>query len=255
MAFVKTEREIALMRIAGKILGRTLAALRNEVTPGVSGLTLDSHARDLIRSFGGEPAFLGYQPYGADRPYPATLCVSINDVVVHGVPSSRRMQEGDLVKLDLGVRVKGYYADAAITVPAGAVSKEAQTLMRATERALVQGIRSARAGKTLGDVGYAIKKVANAYKVSVVKGLTGHGIGSELHEDPVVLNEGFPGKGMVLVAGMTIAIEPMFSLGSPRVVQGEDDGYGTSDGSLSAHFEHTVLIGAKGAEVLTAPIS
>jgi methionyl aminopeptidase len=251
MAFVKTAQEIALMRIAGKILGKTLGTLKGEIRPGISGLELDKRARKLIEALGGEPAFLGYRPDGADRPYPATLCVSINEVVVHGVPTSRKIKEGDLVKLDLGVRVKGYYADAAITVAVGEIPKEARTLITATEKALLRGIRAARPGNALGDIGHSIQKVARAHGLSVIRGLTGHGIGSNLHEDPVVLNEGNPGKGMRLKAGMTIAIEPMFSLGAKDIVQQSDEGYATKDKSLSAHFEHTILIMDRGSEILT----
>ncbi len=251
MAFVKTAQEIALMRIAGKILGKTLLSLRGEVREGVSGIELDRKAKKLIEELGGESAFLGYRPDGAKRPYPATLCISFNEVVVHGVPSPRKIKAGDLVKLDLGVRVKGYYADAAITVPVGEISKEAHVLVATTEKALYRGIRAARSGNTLGDIGYAIEKAAHVHGVSVIRGLTGHGIGSNLHEDPVVYNEGKPGQGMRLKPGMTIAIEPMFSLGTRDIVQEKDEGYATKDASIAAHFEHTVLITDDDPEILT----
>ena len=251
MAAIKTDREIALMRVAGKILAKTFQALVPLVRPGASGVALDAHARMLIKQWGGHPAFLGYKPYGAARPFPAALCVSINDVVVHGVPTNRPFAEGDLIKLDLGVRVGGYYADAALTVPVGRVSADAERLLNATKQALERGMRAARAGNTLGDIGYAISSVAKRHRVKVVEGLTGHGIGSELHEDPAVLNEGSPHTGLTLAAGMALAIEPMFSLGSKRIVQQDDDGYTTSDRAMSAHFEHTVLITDGAPEVLT----
>ena len=239
------------MRIAGKILGKTLKILRDEVRPGISGLDLNNRAEEIIKSFGGECAFLGYRPSGAGRPFPAALCVSLNDVVVHGVPNRQRIKNGDLVKLDLGVRVQGYYADAAISVTVGSVDDDVMTLVEATKQALLKGIRAARPGKTLGDIGAAIEAIAETHGVSVIKGLTGHGIGTDLHEDPIVYNEGKPNTGMKLRPGMTIAIEPMFSLGSKHVVQKKDESYATSDHALAAHFEHTVLIGEKQTEILT----
>jgi methionyl aminopeptidase len=251
MALIKTNDEVARMRVAGKILARTLRELKEKVAPGVTGAELDSLARTLIREAGGEPAFLNYRPDGAERGFPATLCVSINAVVVHGVPTRVPFAPGDLVKLDLGVRYRGYYADAALTVAVPPVDAMRRKLIVSAEEALREGIFVAKPGNTLGDIGAAIKARIEHHGFSVIQGLTGHGIGSILHEDPVVWNEGTAGKGMILKAGMVLAIEPMVSAGSPRVIQELDESYATTDGSLSSHAEHTIYIGAEGPEILT----
>jgi methionyl aminopeptidase len=248
---LKTPEEIEIMAEGGRRLGAVLEALRGEVRVGVTTRELDRRAEELIRMGGDAPAFKNYLPDGADRPYPATLCTSVNDGVVHGLPSDRMLEEGDVLKLDLGLLHGGLYVDAAITVPVGRVSDDAWRLVRATEAALNAGISQARAGRTLGDIGAAVQRVVERDGFSVVTALTGHGIGRELHEDPSVLNVGKPGAGDVLVAGMVIAIEPMTALGKARVKQLKDDSFVTADGSTAAHFEHTVAITKGGPRVLT----
>lgn len=249
---LKTEHDLKFLRISGKILSRTLKLLREEVKPGVSLKHLDQIAEAHIREEGGEPTFLGYTPEGIGEPYPASLCASVNDIVVHGIPSNYVLKEGDIVSLDLGVTFKGYITDAAITVPVGKVSEDAKKLLRATEKSLQNGIYECMPGKTLGDIGYAVEETAKKAGVFVVNGLTGHGVGFDLHEDPSVFNKGKRGVGMKLVPGLVIAIEPMFALGTASVIIKDDNSFATKDKSLAAHFEHTIAITEKGYEVLTA---
>lgn len=248
---IKTPEEIETIARAGAILRVTLDKLAQEAKAGVSLTALDRLAEKMIRANGGIPAFLKYHPYGAAKPFPATICASVNDVVVHGVPTSYKLKDGDILSIDCGVKIDGWYSDAAITVAIGAVSPKAQKLIRVTELALERGIEAARVGNTVGDIGYAIGGIIRANKMFVIKGLTGHGIGTDLHEDPSIFNEGDPGTGMKLKEGMVIAIEPMVSLGTGRVVQLEDDSFATSDGSLSAHFEKTIAITSDEARILT----
>jgi methionyl aminopeptidase len=251
-AFIKTEEEIGKIRIAGGILSHVLRELTLIAESGVTLRELDEVAHELIVKHGGEPAFLGYRPEGASRPYPATLCASLNDTVVHGVPTKRRLVSGDLLKLDLGVRYRGYYSDSAVTIPIGEVDAEAKKLIATTLSALKAGITAARPGMRLGDIGHAIAHEVRRGGFSVVRGLTGHGVGKALHEDPSVFNEGQRGKGLLLKRGMVLAIEPMVAMGKPGVVQGSDESYATEDGSLAAHFEHTVVITGGDPEILTA---
>ena len=242
---------IRSMRAAGKLLAEVLGRLAAEAREGVSLEALDSIARSLIEAGGGSPAFLGYQPDGARRPFPATICASLNEVVVHGVPSARRLVGGDILKLDTGVRYRGYCADAAITVGVGEISKEAKQLIEAAHEALDAGIRAAGSRRRIGDIGAAIQEAVLRRGFRVVKGLTGHGIGRNRHEDPTIFNEGKRGTGLRLKPGMAFAIEPMVSMGSPHIVQLPDESYATADGSISVHFEHTVLLTTDGVEVLT----
>jgi len=251
MIVLKTPEEIDVMREAGKKLARVLDALKAEVKPGVKTLDLDTRARELIEAEGARPAFLGYQPSGAERPFPATVCISINETVVHGLPSDYVIKEGDLVKLDLGLIHRGFYSDAAVTVKAGEVSQKAAKLVWVTEEALKKGIAAAKIGSTLGDLGAVIGNFVKDNGFEVVKTLTGHGIGRDLHEDPYVFNFGRPGEGEELKEGMVLALEPMVTAGGARVRQLEDDSFVTADGSLAAHFEHTVAITKNGPEVLT----
>jgi len=251
MVTLKTPAEIELMAEAGGHLARVLRTLAGEVKAGIETRELETKSLALIQESGCIPAFLNYRPGGAHKPFPASLCVSVNDVVVHGVPSQYVIRDGDLVKLDLGVIWKGFYADAAVTVPVGNVSDEARRLTEVTRAALDAGIRAAKLGDTLGDIGWAIENTVHAAKFSVADTLTGHGIGRELHEDPWVMNTGRPGVGDVLREGMVIAIEPMVAAGKGHVRQGKDDSFMTADGSLSAHFEHTVAITKNGPRVLT----
>jgi methionyl aminopeptidase len=208
-------------------------------------------AYSLIKGKKAEPAFLGYKPDAESLPFGASICASVNDAVVHGFPSDYILKSGDILKIDAGVKLNGFYSDSAITVAIGRVSKEAGILIRATEEALEKAIKELRPGKTLGDVGFAIESVAKKNKLSVIRELTGHGVGLDLHEDPMVLNFGKKNTGLKLKEGMVLAIEPMFSLGSSRVVRLSDESWATDDGSLSAHFEHTIAITAKGPKILT----
>ena len=252
MAKLKTSDEIEALRESGKRLGRILQAVKAEIKPGVTTLHLDEVAERLIREGGDIPPFLNYTPHGAREPFPASLCVSINDEIVHGIPSDRIIKEGDLVSIDLGVSHKGMITDAALTVAVGDVSEQLQTLIAETERALYAGIKAARAGGHIGDIGSAIERMGNAKGYGIVRELGGHGVGHKVHEDPYVPNYGKKGNGPILKAGMVIAIEPMFMLGSEDIRM-MPDGYTivTEDGSISAHFEHTIVITEKGSEIVT----
>jgi len=251
MKFIKTAGEIKKMRVAGQILASVAKEVRNAVKIGASLKELDKLAYQLIIKAGAEPAFLNYKPYGAAKAYPATICASINDVVVHGIPTDYKIKDGDVVKLDFGTRYEGYNADAAWTVGVGKFSARTKKLISTTENALLVAIKQVKAGATIGDIGYAIHKYVSRHGFRVVKGLTGHGIGKALHEDPSVYNEGKKGVGMRLEVGMTIAIEPMVSAGTSEVYKNDDDSYIVTDNSMSAHFEHTVLVTKDGCEILT----
>ncbi len=248
---IKSKEEIALMAEAGRRLGVVLRTLRGEVKAGVTTLEFDERARELITANGDRPAFLGYKPNGATKAYPFTLCASINDSVVHGPPGKYVIKDGDLVKLDLGLVHEGFYVDAATTVAVGAVSPEARHLVAITEEALYRGIKAAWPEARLGDIGQAVQSFVEENGFSVVTTLTGHGIGRKLHEEPSVPNFGQAGTGERLRVGMVIAIEPMVNMGSEAVRQLKDDSFVTRDGSLSAHFEHTVVVTNKGPVILT----
>lgn len=249
---LKNEHDLKLLRVSGNILSDTLKLLASEVKPGVRLKHFDELAKLHITRAGGTPTFLGYTPEGIGNPYPASLCASVNETIVHGIPGNYELKEGDIVSFDLGVTFKGYVTDSAITVPVGKVSSDAQRLIDVTKKSLEEGINECVPGNTLGDVGFAIELVAKKAGVFVVDGLTGHGVGFELHEDPSVFNRGRRGAGMKLVPGLVIAIEPMFALGTSIAILKRDDSFATKDKSLSAHFEHTVAITEKGCEVLTA---
>lgn len=251
MLVLKTPEEIEIMAEGGRRLAEVLRTLQAEMRAGVTTKHLDHIAYQLIHKLGAKPAFLNYRPSGARRAYPYTLCASINDTVVHGQPSEYAIQEGDLVKLDLGLIYKGFYLDSAVTAAAGEVSREAKKLIAATREALEAGIAECYLGKTLGDIGCAIEKVAKKNKFSVAEGLIGHGIGRSLHEDPPVFNFGKRGDGEPLEDGMVIAIEPMVAAGGGATVTRKDDSFATRDGSLAAHFEHTVAITPAGPRILT----
>jgi len=239
------------MAEGGAILASVLRELEKMTGVGVATIELDRLARELITKAGAKPAFLHYRPAGARKAYPYTLCSSINDVVVHGQPSVYKIREGDLVKLDLGLKYQGLYVDAAITVPVGDVGSRAKKMIQTAQEALAAGVKEAKPGHTVGDIGYAVQKVTEKNKFSVVDGLTGHGIGEALHEDPTVFNVGRKGHGEALEVGMVIAIEPMIAMGGGSIRQLLDESYGTADGSLAVHFEHTVAITAKGPRILT----
>jgi methionyl aminopeptidase len=244
MITIKSPREIETMATAGRIVAATLALVAQHVAPGVSTERLDRLAEDFIRSHpGARPSFKGLYDF------PATLCTSLNDEIVHGIPSPKRvLSGGDVLSVDVGVWLEGLHADSAATFPVGAVSDEATRLLQVTQAALQAGLAQARAGNHVGDIGFAVQQVAEDAGFSVVRELVGHGIGSSFHEEPQVPNYGKPKRGPRLVAGMTIAIEPMVNVGSPEI-RTLDDKWTvvTVDGSLSAHFEHTVAIGQNGA--------
>jgi len=254
MISIKTKEDIATLREGGKRHAFILQELAAMVKPGLAVIELDVRARELIAERGDTASFLNYKPDGARRPYPAAVCVSVNEEVVHGIPTegNRILHEGDIVSIDLGLTHKGLITDAAITVPVGTVTPELQQLIDVTKKALALGIKAAKGGKHVGDIGNAIERFVIPYGYGLVEDLSGHGVGYDVHEDPYVPNFGDPGKGESLRPGMVIAIEPMLNLGTKDVIFGKD-GYTftTADGKPSAHFEHTVVITKSGAEVLT----
>ena len=250
---LKSAAQLALMREAGLVVAQALSEMRDAVAPGVSTLELDGIARDVLRAAGATSNFLGYDL--GSGPYPGAICASVNDRIVHGIPSSDvRLRDGDLISLDVGAVVGGWHGDGAITVPVGEVSAEAQALSDACERALWDGLAAVRAGERLGDVSHAVEtSVRRSGQYGIVTGYGGHGIGSRMHMDPHILNYGPPGQGPRLVPGMVLAIEPMITLGSPNSRE-LADGWTvvTADGSFAAHWEHTVAILSDGPWVLTA---
>jgi methionyl aminopeptidase len=249
MIQLKSAREIEVMAEGGKILAATVQMLRREVRPGMSTLDLDAIAEEFIRGHAGAtPAFKGLYDF------PGTLCTSINQEIVHGIPSRKRvLNDGDVISIDVGVAYKGYFTDSATTVPVGTIDAETARLLEVTERSLQAGIAAAVPGNHLGDIGNAVQQVVEAAGFSVVRDLVGHGIGVEFHEDPQVPNYGKPKRGLKLVPGLTIAIEPMVNIGGPATRTLADKWtIVTVDGSRSAHFEHTVAITESGNRVLTA---
>jgi methionyl aminopeptidase len=254
---IKTQEEIETIRECGHRLATVLHKVKEKVVAGVSTKDLDLYAEKLIRDMGDTPAFLNYRPEGANKPFPASLCVSVNDEVVHGIPRKDKiLKEGDIVSIDLGIKHKGLYTDMAMTVPVGKVNPIDAKLMEMTEQALQVGISAAVVGNTVGDIGYAIEsfvKDNKAQKYGIVEVLSGHGVGQEIHEDPYIPNFGRAGTGAKLKAGMIVALEPMLNLGTKHVSI-DDDGYTirTGDGKRSAHFEHTILITDGEPEILTA---
>lgn len=246
MVYLRDPSEIDLIREAAQVVGRTLKMLGEHVRPGITTAELDRIAEAYIRSQGAEPAFKGY------RGFPASICPSVNEQVVHAIPGGTKLKEGDIISLDVGARKNGYYGDAAVTYPVGAIDAEAQKLLDVTRESLAAGIVQARPGNRVGDIGHAVQAVAEANGFSVVRTLVGHGIGREMHEEPQVPNYGPPSRGPRLLAGQVIAIEPMVNIGGPDVVTGKD-GWTvlTRDGLRSAHFEHTVAIGPDGPEILS----
>lgn len=248
---LKDERDIKMLRLSGMILSRVLKTLVKSAKEGVRLADLDLEARELLRREGARAAFLGYRSEGSAKAYPAALCTSVNDQIVHGVPSEYVLKKGDVLKIDLGVDYKGFITDSAVTVGIGKISNVAERLIRATKEALADGIAACAAGGHLGDIGYAIEQRAVKSGFSVASGLTGHGVGFALHEDPTVYNFGGRGEGMKLMPGLVIAIEPMFTVGSGDIVQMKDGSYASRDRSISAHFEHTVAITKQGTEILT----
>jgi len=243
----KSPAEIEKMRAASQLVARVLEELAAMVAPGISTADLDAAAEQKVRAAGAEPAFKGY------RGYPATLCASANEQVIHGIPNRAPLKAGDIISLDMGVKLGGYYGDSAVTVPVGGVSEEATRLLRVTQEALAKGIAQVRVGGRISDIGHAIQTHVEAHGFSVVREFVGHGIGASLHEEPQIANYGEPGRGPRLAEGMTLAIEPMVNMGRPAVKVLADGWTAvTKDGSLSAHFEHTVAVTKDGAEILTA---
>lgn len=246
MIVCKSAAEIERMRAANQLVARILDELSAMVAPGVSTADLDAAAESKVRAAGAEPAFKGY------RGYPATLCASVNEQVVHGIPSKTLLKAGDIVSLDMGVKLNGFYGDSAVTVAVGAVGDDVRRLLRVTEEALEKGIAQVRIGGRISDIGHAIQAHVEANGLSVVREFVGHGIGSALHEEPQIANYGEPGHGPRIAEGMTLAIEPMVNMGR-AAVKVLSDGWTavTRDGSLSAHFEHTVAVTKDGPLVLT----
>lgn len=246
MITIKSDYELSLMRMAGRIVYDTHQYLKPYIKPGITTGELDKLAHDYIISRDATPSCLGYEGY------PASICISVNEEVVHGIPGKRKLKNGDIVKLDISMIYKGYHSDSAATYPVGHISKEKEYLIEHTKKSLYEGIKQVKEGAKLGDIGHAIEQYAHEHHLSVVKELCGHGIGNELHEDPDVLNYGKAHTGMTLKAGMTIAIEPMLNYGERYVYMLDDDWtICTEDGSPSAHFEHTVLVTKDGYEILT----
>lgn len=254
MVILKSSDEIATMREAGRVVAQALAAVVAAVRPGVSLRELDALGEQVIRDAGAKPSFLGYSPHFASTPFPGTLCLSPNQVIVHGIPDRTVLRDGDVLSIDCGAIVDGYHGDAAVTVPVGPIDEAARRLLDTTERGLWAGIEQVRSGGRLSDISHAIGQVAHEAGYGIVPDFGGHGIGRALHEDPSVLNDGRPGRGLRLRDGLVLAIEPMFNEGSGDY-DVKPDGWAlvTRDGSRSAHFEHTIAITAAGPLVLTLP--
>ncbi len=245
MIIPKSEEEIEIMREAGRIAAQCLKMLAGIIKPGVSTGELDSLAERFIRERGALPTFKGYLGF------PGSICTSINNVVVHGIPGARKLQEGDIISVDVGATYKGYVGDTAATFPVGKVSPVAEKLIRVTGESLMKAVQSVRPGRTTGDIGFAIESYVRAFGFSVVRDYVGHGVGKSMHEDPPVPNFGRPGEGPVLREGYVIAIEPMVNEGTGDVITFPDLTVVTKDGKLSAHFEHTIAVTKEGARILT----
>lgn len=246
MVYLRDRREIEAIHEAARLVARTLDMLGREIRPGMTTAALDRLAETFIRDHGGRPAFKGY------RGFPATICPSVNEEVVHAIPGPRRLEDGDLVGVDVGVEMGGYYGDSARTFAVGTIGEEGERLMQVTREALMAGIARARGGNRVGDISHAIQTHVEHHGFSVVRSLVGHGIGREMHEEPPVPNFGPPDRGPRLMIGQVLAIEPMVNAGGSDVVTRED-GWTvvTKDGSRSAHFEHTIAIGPNGPEILS----
>ena len=251
MIQLKSKRELDKMRVAGRHVAEVLKELARMAQPGVETRAIDQEARSQIRRRGLTSSFLGYGPGGAP-PFPAVICISVNEEIVHGIPGGRKLRQGDLLKLDFGVIFEGFHGDSAVTLPVGPIPEEAEHLMETTRRSLYAGIEQMRAGRRLGDVGHAVQEAVEAEGLSVVRDFVGHGIGRQLHEPPQLPNFGRAGRGQRLKPGMVLAIEPMVNVGGYEI-QLKSDGWTavTADGSRSSHFEHTVAITESGPEILT----
>lgn len=255
MISIKTEKEIQTMKEGGRILAKIMKELEKEVKPGVSTKYLDKVAQDLVFKYGAKPSFKGYRDTSGEpsKPFPTTLCVSVNEELVHCIPSDRRLKNGDIVSLDSGILYKGFHTDMAITIPVGGkIDPEVARLIKVTKKALKRGIKKVRHGNTFGDISNTIQRYVESQGFNVVRDLCGHGIGKELHEDPQIMNYGKRKSGPEIKEGMVFCIEPMVTIGDWKLEK-KKDGFGieTKDGSLSAHFEHTVAVTKKGPEILT----
>ncbi|MEK7169588.1 MAG: type I methionyl aminopeptidase [Patescibacteria group bacterium] len=249
---IRNEKDLDGLRVSGKILTDILLALRAKVKVGVVLLEFEELAKKMLKEAGATSAFLNYKSEGSSHLYSFNICTSVNDQVVHGEPTSYALQSGDVLKLDFGVVYKGYITDSALTVAVGDVAPEVKKLLKTTEEALRLGITEARKDNTLGDIGWAIENHVETNGLSIIAGLTGHGVGLKLHEEPSVYNYGRKGEGMKLKEGMVLAIEPMVSSGTSQIRQNKsDESYSTKDGSMSAHFEKTIVITNNGPEILT----
>lgn len=246
MIHIKTPEEIEKLRIAGKIVGDTHNYLKKFIKPGITTKEIDQLAEEFIKSKDATASFKNYEGY------PGSVCTSINDEVVHGIPSSRKLEEGDIIGIDIGANYKGYHGDSAWTYAVGKIDEQKQDLMKYTEEALFEGLRTIHDGSRVGDIGYAVYTYARKHNLGVVRELVGHGVGSELHEEPNVPNFGKKGTGPILKSGMVIAVEPMLNAGTHHICILDDDWtIVTADGKPSAHFEHTVLVTKDGYEILT----
>lgn len=254
MIRLKSQKDIEIMKEGGARLAKIMRGAEIFAKPGVTTDQVEDYFIEEIKRLGDKPAFLNYTPQGSKRPFPASVCVSINDEIVHGIPNEdpKTLKEGDIVTFDAGLIHKGMYLDHAVTFAVGEISKEASKLMNVTKDALMAGIKEAKIGNHIGDIGAKIQEIAKKNNLTVIEGLSGHGVGFEIHEDPYVPNEGKRGTGEIIEEGLVIAIEPMFSTGSSRISLGKDGyTYLTEDESLSAQFEHTVAITKDGPLILT----
>ncbi len=251
MITLKSASEIDKMRRAGRIVAEVLEGMREHVAPGVATAELNELAESIIYGYGAIPSFKGY-PSGSAHPFPASICASVNEELVHGIPGPRVLQEGDIISIDVGAILDGYHGDAALTLPVGKISPETQRLLEVTEGALYEGIAAAKVGNRSGDISAAIQSYVESRGYNVVREYTGHGIGRSMHEDPQVPNHGQPGRGAPLRKGMTVALEPMVLTGDVRVKVLDDHWTVVSrDGKLTGHFEHTIAITNGEAEILT----
>jgi methionyl aminopeptidase len=248
---MKSEKDLDGLRASGRILATILQRLKEAAHEGVRLRDIDALAARLLQEAHARSAFLGYKPEGSRKSYPAHICTSVNEQIVHGLPTDYVLKSGDLLKIDLGVKYQDYFTDAAVTVGIGNISPVAKNLIAATEAALSKAIAMCQAGNHLGDIGFVIEKTTQEYGFRIIKGLTGHGTGFALHEDPTIYNFGKKGEGIELQPGMVLAIEPMVAAGSARIKQHSDDSFATVDKSLTAHFEHTIAIKSNDSETLT----
>jgi len=255
MVVLRSAAEVATLREAGRLVARTIAAVVAAARPGIRLKDLDELAADRIAAAGAKPSFLGYHPTWAPVPYPGVLCLSVNNAIVHGIPDAQALKNGDVLSIDCGAQLDGYHGDSAVTIGIGQIDADATRLIEATDAALAAGIAAARPGARIGDVSYAIETFARGQGYGLPRGLGGHGVGTEMHEEPHVPNTGRAGRGLVLREGLVLAIEPMLLEGGRDGARTLSDGWTvvTADGSRAAHAEHTIAITADGPVILTAP--